>query len=414
MPQLAPGLSLGAAHSLLANQITPLSIIQPRCDGASGSHASTFGDFHTPSQGSAVKFLNAGSAAEGSSTKRSSLSPVKPVGSGFSSPSRVSAPLLQGPVFSTGTDTDPNTSETRFVCFDLILEQWTQDSGEGCVLNKALEYTGLIGLIDTAVGSPSEVLGFTLFETVLTTVAFSFISNHECFGVDHKTLFETVLTTVACSFISHHEYFGADHTKVCTMSHLPTKMERQDSGNPADNRKTLQSAGSSAWLMYTSRLMKQDLSTGLIGLLDLMASPSNESQPLTPSVEHNLWTFGSAMNAADFGECFDYDMFIRCLGSLRASASGTRRGMFLLIVRYCYNFKLTLSSVASSLTPTKKFRAVFLFGSVARNAVPVGRVVENGSSEYLDFRSTEFTALSLFEDVISNVILDVETASRRE
>lgn len=32
MPQLAPGLSLGAAHSLLANQITPLSIIQPRCD----------------------------------------------------------------------------------------------------------------------------------------------------------------------------------------------------------------------------------------------------------------------------------------------------------------------------------------------------------------------------------------------
>ncbi|THX67123.1 hypothetical protein D6D05_09970 [Aureobasidium pullulans] len=128
--------------------------------GASGSHASTSGDFHTPSQGSAVKFLNAGSAAEGSSTKRLSLSPVKPVGSGFSSPSRVSAPLVQGPVFSTGTDTDPNTSETRFVCFDLIPEQWTQDSGEGCVLNKALEYTGLIGLIDTAVGSPSEVPGF--------------------------------------------------------------------------------------------------------------------------------------------------------------------------------------------------------------------------------------------------------------
>lgn len=49
------------------------------------------------------------------------------------------------------------------------------------------------------------------------------------------------------------------------------------------------------------------------------------------------------MNAADFGECFDYDMFIRCLGSLRASASGTRRGMFLLIVRYRCNFKLTLS-----------------------------------------------------------------------
>jgi len=76
----------------------------------------------------------------------------------------------------------------------------------------------------------------------------------------NKTLFETVLTTVTFNFISHHECFGADHTKVRTMSHLPTKMERQDSGNPADNRKTLQSAGSSAWLMYTSRLMKQDLS----------------------------------------------------------------------------------------------------------------------------------------------------------
>ena len=87
-----------------------------------------------------MKFLNAGSTAEGSSTKRSSLSPVKPVGSGFSSPSRVSAPLVQGPVFSTDTDTDPNTSETRFVCFDLIPEQWTQNSADGCVLNRALEY----------------------------------------------------------------------------------------------------------------------------------------------------------------------------------------------------------------------------------------------------------------------------------
>ncbi|TIA07080.1 hypothetical protein D6C81_09635 [Aureobasidium pullulans] len=219
--------------------------------------------------GSAMEFLNAGSTAEGSSTKRSSLSPVKPVGSGFSLPSRVSAPLVQSPVFSTDTDTDPNTSETRFVCFDLIPEQWTQESAEGCVLNRALEYTGLIGLIDNAVGSPSEVPGFV---------------NIFCRLGD--TLFETVLTTVAFNFISHHECFGADHTKVRTMSHLPTKMERQDSGNPADNRKILQSAGSSAWLMYTSRLMKQDLS----------------------ATEHNPWTFGSAMNAADFGECFDYDM----------------------------------------------------------------------------------------------------------
>ncbi|THZ46041.1 hypothetical protein D6C87_02444 [Aureobasidium pullulans] len=214
---------------------------------ASGSLASTFGDFHTPSQDSALKFLNAGSTAEGSSTKRSSLSPVKPVGSGFSSPSRVSAPLVQGPVFSTDTDTDPNTSETRFVCFDLIPEQWTQDSAEGCVLNRALEYTGLIGLIDTAVGSPSG------------------------------TLFETVLTTVAFNFISHHEYFGADHTKVAPCLICPPR-----------------------WSVR--------IATGLIGLLDLMVSPSNGSQPSTPSAEHNPWTFGSAMNAADFGECFDYDI----------------------------------------------------------------------------------------------------------
>ncbi|THZ09031.1 hypothetical protein D6C95_01406 [Aureobasidium pullulans] len=181
--------------------MSPFGNVFTPSKGASSSLASTFGDFHTPSQGSAMKFLNAGSTAEGSSTKRSSLSPVKPVGSGFSSPSRVSAPLVQGPVFST--DTDPNTSETRFVCFDLIPEQWTQNSADGCVLNRALEYTGLIALIDTAVGSPSEVPGFVnifcRFDDLRAAAA-------------SKTLFETVLTTVAFNFISHHEYFGADHT----------------------------------------------------------------------------------------------------------------------------------------------------------------------------------------------------------
>ncbi|THX31217.1 hypothetical protein D6D10_08429 [Aureobasidium pullulans] len=228
---------------------------------ASGSLASTFGDFHTPSQGSAMKFLNPGSTVEGSSTKRSSLSPVKPVGSGFSSPSRVSAPLVQGPVFSTDTDTDPNTSETRFVCFDLIPEQWTQESAEGCELNRALEYT----------------------------------------------LFETVLTTVAFNFISHHEYFGADHTKVAPCLICPPRWSVRIAVSP----------------LTTARLSRALCQTGLIGLLNLMASPSNGSQPSTPSAKHNPWTFGSAMNATDFGECFDYEMSIRCLGSLRASASGT-------------------------------------------------------------------------------------------
>ncbi|TIA30290.1 hypothetical protein D6C78_09690 [Aureobasidium pullulans] len=240
--------------------------------------------------GSAMKFLNAGSTAEGSSTKRSSLSPVKPVGSGFSSPSRVSAPLVQGPVFSTDTDTDPNTSETRFVCFDLIPEQWTQESAEGCVLNRALEYTGLIGSIDNAVGSPSEVPGFV-----------------NIFWRWGDTMFETALTTVAFSFISHHEYFGADHTKVTPCLICPPRWSVRIAVSP----------------LTTARLSRALAQTGLIGLLNLMASPSNGSQPSTPSAKHNPWTFGSAMNATDFGECFDYEMSIRCLGSLRASASGT-------------------------------------------------------------------------------------------
>lgn len=85
-------------HSLSPHQTFTDSSQEDMTDrfsqSASGSLASTFGDFHTPSQGSAMKFLDAGSTAEGSSTKRSSLSPVKPVGSGFSSPSRVSAPLV--------------------------------------------------------------------------------------------------------------------------------------------------------------------------------------------------------------------------------------------------------------------------------------------------------------------------------
>ncbi|THY81440.1 hypothetical protein D6C93_09529 [Aureobasidium pullulans] len=232
----------------MAPSLVPrLTIALATSHSASGSLASTFGDFHTPSQGSAMKFLNAGSTAEGSSTKRSSLSPVKPVGSGFSLPSRVSAPLVQGPVFSTDTDTDPNTLEERFVCFDLIPEQWTQDSAEGCVLNRALEYTGLIGLIDTAVGSPSEVPGFVnifcRFDGLRAAAA-------------SMTLFKTVAWAMYISRLIKQDSVRDCHT----MSHLPTKMERQDSGIPADNRKTLQSAGSSAWLMYTSRLMKQALS----------------------------------------------------------------------------------------------------------------------------------------------------------
>ncbi|THX03704.1 hypothetical protein D6D13_07529 [Aureobasidium pullulans] len=220
--------------------------------GASGLLASTFGDFHTPSQGSAMKFLNASSTAEGSSTKRSSLSPVRPVGSGFSSPSRVSAPLVQGPVFSTDTDTDPNTSETRF-------------SAEGCVLNRALEYTGLIGLIDTAVGSPSEVPGFVNIFRRLG-------------GVHVQT----------------------DKTRLCSRLFLPL------------------SHSTSSAIMSISVL-----TTPRSHHVSSAHQDGAASQPSTPSAEHNPWTFESAMSAADFGECFDHDIFIRCLGSLRACASGT-------------------------------------------------------------------------------------------
>jgi hypothetical protein len=59
-----------------------------------------------------MKFLNMGSTPEGPSPKTSSLSPVKPVVSGFSSPSR-HPPLKDGPPFST--DADPNIDETHFV-----------------------------------------------------------------------------------------------------------------------------------------------------------------------------------------------------------------------------------------------------------------------------------------------------------
>ncbi|TIA68374.1 hypothetical protein D6C76_08197 [Aureobasidium pullulans] len=115
-----------------------------------------------------------------------------------------------------------------------------------------------------------------------------------------------------------------------------------------------------------------------------MASPSNGSQPSTPSAEHNPWTFGSVMNAADFGECFDYDMFIR---NAILVAELVENGDSGYIESYTY----------------QEIQGGLLV-----------RVVGNGRSEYLDFRSTEFSALSLFEDVISNAILDGEVTGLRE
>jgi hypothetical protein len=89
-------------------------------DFGSGSSST----FFTPSKGSAMKFLNMGSTPEGPSSKASSLSPVKPIGSGFSSPSR--QPVLRdGPPFST--DADPNVAESRFVRFGMIPMEWLAD-----------------------------------------------------------------------------------------------------------------------------------------------------------------------------------------------------------------------------------------------------------------------------------------------
>ena len=71
-----------------------------------------------------MNLLNIGSTPDEASTKASSLSPVKPIGSGFSFPPR--QPVLRdGPPFST--ETDPNVSETRFVRFGNIPAQWLDD-----------------------------------------------------------------------------------------------------------------------------------------------------------------------------------------------------------------------------------------------------------------------------------------------
>ncbi|KAG9959693.1 hypothetical protein KCU61_g7226, partial [Aureobasidium melanogenum] len=72
---------------------------------------------HAPAKGSALKLLNIGLTPDVPFTKSSSVPPIKPIGSGFSSPSR-QALLKDGPAFST--DTDSNTAETRFERFGLI------------------------------------------------------------------------------------------------------------------------------------------------------------------------------------------------------------------------------------------------------------------------------------------------------
>jgi hypothetical protein len=120
-PVFTPGKGFSAADGFSAAQNFSASKGFSASQGHSNSTSSTF---RTPVKGSAMNFLNLGSTPEGPSTKASSASPVKPIGSGFSSPSR-QTPFKDGPSFST--DVDPNVAETRFVRFGMIPVEWFQD-----------------------------------------------------------------------------------------------------------------------------------------------------------------------------------------------------------------------------------------------------------------------------------------------
>ncbi|KAG9711216.1 hypothetical protein KCU77_g137, partial [Aureobasidium melanogenum] len=149
-----------------------------------------------PAKGRAMKLLNIGSTPDGPFTKSSSVPPIKPIGSGFSSPS-CQALLKDGPAFST--ETDSNIAETRFVRFGLIPAARLQEG----TLQEDLEGTDLVGLIESCVYAADDTHGcFALYCRVddLRAAAAS------------KTMFESALTTVSFTFVDHHEYFGHDHT----------------------------------------------------------------------------------------------------------------------------------------------------------------------------------------------------------
>ncbi|KAG9761005.1 hypothetical protein KCU73_g2607, partial [Aureobasidium melanogenum] len=130
-------------------------------------------------RGSAMKLLKIGSTPDGPSTTSSSVSPIKPICFGFSSPSRQTL-LKDGPAFRT--DTNLNIAGTRF---------------------EVLDGTDLVGLIESCVYAADDTPGcFTLYSRFddLRAAAAS------------KTMFESALTTVSFTFVDHHEYFGHDHT----------------------------------------------------------------------------------------------------------------------------------------------------------------------------------------------------------
>ncbi|CAD0109878.1 unnamed protein product, partial [Aureobasidium uvarum] len=171
-------------------------VFTPR-KGFSGYHdsvSSSSNSIYTPANGSAMKLLNIGSTPDGPSTKTSSSSPVKPIGSGFSSPSRQTS-LKDGPAFST--DADPNLAETRFVRFGMIPGEWL----EGSTLHEVLHATGLVGLIDNCVAALGDTEDYVSLYCRFDDLRAAASS---------KVMFESGLTTASFCFVDHHEYFGHD------------------------------------------------------------------------------------------------------------------------------------------------------------------------------------------------------------
>ncbi|KAG9606307.1 hypothetical protein KCU77_g196, partial [Aureobasidium melanogenum] len=139
---------------------------------------------HAPAKGSAMELLNIDSTPDGPSTKSSSASPIKPVGSDFSSPSR-QALLKDGPAFSI--DTDPNIAESGFV-----LSAWFPLNG-----------FRRVGLIESCVYAADDASGCFALYCRCDDLRAASVS---------MTMFESALTTVSFTFVDHHEYFGHDHT----------------------------------------------------------------------------------------------------------------------------------------------------------------------------------------------------------
>ncbi|KAI4716730.1 hypothetical protein E4T48_07034, partial [Aureobasidium sp. EXF-10727] len=160
------------------------------------SGSSSTNTIYTPVNGSAMKLLNIGSTPDLPSTKASSPSPIKPIGSGSSTPSSHSS-LKDGLPFST--DVDPNVAETRFVLFGMIPAEWL----EGSILHEVLLAVGLVGMIDNCVAANGETKEWVSLYCRFDDLRAAQLS---------KAMFESGLTTASFRFVDHHEYFAHDFT----------------------------------------------------------------------------------------------------------------------------------------------------------------------------------------------------------